>query len=192
MSIKKVLTSYLLLLVALTTPAWSADDLMTSYMVDQAHEWEQKDRPDRALDIWRNILRVSPNHPEALTKLGLANGQNSSIGKPDLSSKPQSPVKPQLHESNSPTRAIQPTKVVTPLAPSKPLLDKPSTPTPQNASVETISPPLPPHLPPSSPAMSMVQPHEASQKSPVVLPKLEKLKLKLSDSLDWDSTQRKQ
>jgi tetratricopeptide (TPR) repeat protein len=59
-----------LALGALAQPARSADDLIASAIVDQAREWQQKDRDDLAAELWRKLLRANPTHPEALVKLG--------------------------------------------------------------------------------------------------------------------------
>ncbi len=50
--------------------ARAGDDLMASELVDQAREWQQKDRDDIAAEVWRKLLRVNAKHPEALVKLG--------------------------------------------------------------------------------------------------------------------------
>jgi tetratricopeptide (TPR) repeat protein len=60
-----------LALGALAQPARSADDLIASAIVDQAREWQQKDRDDLAAQLWRKLLRANPTHPEALVKLGV-------------------------------------------------------------------------------------------------------------------------
>ncbi|HYF20400.1 MAG TPA: hypothetical protein VEA40_21225, partial [Ramlibacter sp.] len=59
------------LAAALALPAWAADDLRTAEMVDQARQWSRKGRDDLAAEIWRRLLIVVPNHPEALVSLGL-------------------------------------------------------------------------------------------------------------------------
>ncbi len=66
-----VLLMLALALGALPPAAWSADDLMASQWVEQAREWQRKDRDDLAAEIWRKLLRAEPKHPEALVKLGL-------------------------------------------------------------------------------------------------------------------------
>ena len=53
------------------SPAWAVEDLVSSQMVDQARTWSQKGRDDLASQVWRSLLLVEPNHPEALVKLGL-------------------------------------------------------------------------------------------------------------------------
>jgi tetratricopeptide (TPR) repeat protein len=57
------------LLLPLAQPAWPADDLVTSQLVDEARNWQQKDRDDLAADVLRKLLRINPGHPEALVRL---------------------------------------------------------------------------------------------------------------------------
>jgi tetratricopeptide (TPR) repeat protein len=67
-NIKKV--AWLLpLLLPLAQVAWSADDLVTSQLVDEARTWQQKDRDDLAADVLRKLLRINPGHPEAMVSL---------------------------------------------------------------------------------------------------------------------------
>jgi tetratricopeptide (TPR) repeat protein len=61
---------FTLALASLASPAWAADDLMSSQLVDEARQWQQKDRDDIAAGLWRKLLRANPKHPEALIKLG--------------------------------------------------------------------------------------------------------------------------
>lgn len=73
-----------LLAVALGTVAQSAisaDDLIASEMVDQAREWQQKDRGDLAAVIWRKLLVVNPDHPEALVQLGVIEARAGHLKK---------------------------------------------------------------------------------------------------------------
>lgn len=51
--------------------AWSADDVATRQLVDQARYWQQNSREDLAAGAWRKLLRADSNHPEALIRLGL-------------------------------------------------------------------------------------------------------------------------
>lgn len=67
----KAVVFFILTLGSLMRPAWSADDLMTSQLVDQARQWQQKDRDDIAAELWRKLLRADPGHGEALVELGL-------------------------------------------------------------------------------------------------------------------------
>ncbi|MDT8990054.1 hypothetical protein RQP54_04190 [Curvibacter sp. APW13] len=50
--------------------AWSADDLLTSQLVDEARAWQSKGRGDLAGNTWRRILITHPDHTEALANLG--------------------------------------------------------------------------------------------------------------------------
>lgn len=69
---KAALLAITLVVSALAQPVKAAtDDLIASEMVDQAREWQQKDRDDLAAEIWRKLLRANPKHPEALIKLGV-------------------------------------------------------------------------------------------------------------------------
>lgn len=62
----------LVLAIGLVVPlARAGDDLMASQLVDQAREWQQKDRDDIAAELWRKLLRADPKHPEALVQLGV-------------------------------------------------------------------------------------------------------------------------
>lgn len=67
----KAVVLFVLVLGSLVRPVWSADDLMTSQLVDQARQWQQKDRDDLAAEVWRKLLRTDPSHGEALVELGL-------------------------------------------------------------------------------------------------------------------------
>lgn len=67
----KAMVLFILALGSFVRPAWPADDLMTSQLVDQARQWQQKDRDDIAAEIWRKLLRTDPSHGEALVELGL-------------------------------------------------------------------------------------------------------------------------
>lgn len=58
-------------LLALHSLAFSADDLVTSQMVDEARMWQSKGRTDLASNIWRRILVTNPQHVEALANLGV-------------------------------------------------------------------------------------------------------------------------
>ena len=58
-------------LLALQSLAFSADDLVTSQMVDEARMWQSKGRTDLASNIWRRILVTNPQHVEALASLGV-------------------------------------------------------------------------------------------------------------------------
>lgn len=60
-----------LTLASFVSQASVADDLVSSQLVDEAREWQQKDRDDRAASVWRKLLRAVPQHPEALINLGL-------------------------------------------------------------------------------------------------------------------------
>lgn len=51
--------------------AWSADDVATRQLVDQARYWQQNAREDLAAGAWRKLLRADSSHPEALIRLGL-------------------------------------------------------------------------------------------------------------------------
>ncbi len=59
-----------MLLLAFHSLAFSADDLVTSQMVDEARLWQSKGRDDLASNVWRRILVTNPQHPEALINLG--------------------------------------------------------------------------------------------------------------------------
>lgn len=67
----KAVVLFILALGSLMRPVWPADDLMTSQLVDQARQWQQKNRDDLAAEIWRKLLRTDPIHGEALVELGL-------------------------------------------------------------------------------------------------------------------------
>lgn len=55
---------------ALPQSSWSADDLITSDLVDQAREWQRKEREDLAANLRRKVFRAEPKHAEALVRLG--------------------------------------------------------------------------------------------------------------------------
>lgn len=63
--------AWLIMLMPFAHPAWSADDLISSQLADEARAWQQKNRDDLAADLWRKLLRSDPNHPEALVRLGM-------------------------------------------------------------------------------------------------------------------------
>lgn len=62
---------WLLALGWATSAAWSADDVATRQLVDQARHWQQVSRDDLAAGAWQKLLRADANHPEALIRLGL-------------------------------------------------------------------------------------------------------------------------
>ena len=68
-----------LMLGVLPHASWSADDLMASQWVDQAREWQLKDRDDLAAELWRKLLRADPKHPEALVKLGVIEARAGNL-----------------------------------------------------------------------------------------------------------------
>ncbi|NCN96896.1 MAG: hypothetical protein GW928_05450 [Rhodoferax sp.] len=184
---------FLTFFVMLSVPAWSADDLMMSYMVDQAHEWEQKDRPDMALDLWRKILRHDPNHQEALMKLGLSKRQGASVQKSELPFKPAAPATPKANAAiRLPIKPKLPTVPVNVV--SSPVLITPKviTPPPSNqvtppeeTTVKNQAVPPTPHPSGVMPA----QPADQHNEKVGIHHKMERLKLKLSDSLILSSPQ---
>jgi tetratricopeptide (TPR) repeat protein len=48
----------------------AGDDLQSVQMVDQARQWQRKNRDDLAADVWRRLLLIDPKHAEAIVKLG--------------------------------------------------------------------------------------------------------------------------
>lgn len=68
-----------LALASFTAPAWAADDLMSSQLVDEARQWQEKDRDDLAAAVWRKLLRAVPNHPAALVNLGLIEARAGNL-----------------------------------------------------------------------------------------------------------------
>jgi len=74
----KKTTLLVLILGTFMQLAWAAEDLITSQLVDQARQWQYKDRDDLAADIWRSVLRADPEHGEALVKLGLIEARNNN------------------------------------------------------------------------------------------------------------------
>lgn len=65
----KILVLLVLALGSVVPLARAGDDLMASRLVDQAREWQQKNRDDIAAELWRKLLRADPTHPEALVQL---------------------------------------------------------------------------------------------------------------------------
>jgi len=62
----------LILVLGIGLPcAWSADDVGTRQLVEQARYWQQNGREDLAADGWRKLLRADASHPEGLVRLGL-------------------------------------------------------------------------------------------------------------------------
>ncbi len=184
----KLRTCMLALLVPLTMPVWSADDLMTGYFVDQAHEWEQKDRPDLALEIWQKILLGDPSHAEALRKLGRTTGKNNPARTSDLPPKPAIIKNRQAVESTPPP--VQPdttrpaAKVLSPkLVKAKTNVAAPAAPAMQvpEATIKQDPAPVPEG---ANVAVESDQPVTTPVVRAVVLPKLERLKLKPSDTLE--------
>lgn len=63
-----------LVLALAATPAVAADPPVTpelGRLVEKAHGWEARGRPDKAAEVWRKILRSRPDHPTALVELGV-------------------------------------------------------------------------------------------------------------------------
>lgn len=69
-----------LTLVMFAVPARAADDLYASQIVEQARQWQQKNRDDLAADVWRKLLLLDPRHPEALVKLGIIEAGAGKLG----------------------------------------------------------------------------------------------------------------
>ncbi len=57
------------LIGSLALPVWSADDLFSSELMDQAYQWQQKNRDDLAAELWQVLLRADPKHAKALINL---------------------------------------------------------------------------------------------------------------------------
>lgn len=57
----------------------AADDLYSSQIVDQARQWQQKNRDDQASSLWRKLLIFDPKHPEALIKLGIIQARAGNL-----------------------------------------------------------------------------------------------------------------
>jgi outer membrane biosynthesis protein TonB len=66
-------------LVGLAHSAGLVDDLIASELVDQARQWQQKNRDDLAAELWRKLLRANPKHPEALVKLGVIEARAGNL-----------------------------------------------------------------------------------------------------------------
>jgi cytochrome c-type biogenesis protein CcmH/NrfG len=72
--------AWLTLVFALLGQAVMADDdLMSSQMVDQARQWQHKNRSDLAAELWRKLLLTAPRHPEALVKLGTIEARAGNV-----------------------------------------------------------------------------------------------------------------
>ncbi len=189
----KLRTCMLALLAPLVMPVWSADDLMTQYFVDQAHEWEQKDRPDLALEIWQKVLLGTPNHPEALRKLRPTTGKNKPPPALDL---PPQPVVIKSRPAGEPKASTVQTQTTRPATKAlAPKLAKVKTeavaPAPVSTPTQTpdaTSKQTPVTMP--EPAIAADQPAHTAIPHPVVLPKLERLKLKPSDTLELSPAAR--
>lgn len=69
-----------LALVMLAIPSPAVDDLYASQIVEQARQWQQKNRDDLAAGIWRKLLISDPKHPEALVKLGIIEARAGNLG----------------------------------------------------------------------------------------------------------------
>jgi len=76
----KTLLGLMCTLVFASAPGWAADDLLTIQMVEEARQWQMKDRDDLAAEIWRKLLRANPKHPEALAKLAAIEGRAGNTG----------------------------------------------------------------------------------------------------------------
>ena len=46
-------------------------------LVEQGYYWQAKKNPDRALETWQKLLRLSPDHPDALYGIGLVQVQQN-------------------------------------------------------------------------------------------------------------------
>ncbi|WP_194723925.1 tetratricopeptide repeat protein [Noviherbaspirillum malthae] len=75
----KTLAWFIAATLPLTPAAWSADDLISHQMADEARMWQQKDRDDLAATIWRKLLSTQPLHPQALVQLGLIEAQSGDL-----------------------------------------------------------------------------------------------------------------
>lgn len=65
----------------LALPSRAADDLYTTQIVEQARQWQQKNRDDLAANLWLKVLVVEPKHPEALMSLGAIKARAAAADK---------------------------------------------------------------------------------------------------------------
>ena len=56
-------------ILAVTTPALANNELAIKTLLDQARYWQSKGRGDLAVDAWKKLLLIDPNHLDALTSL---------------------------------------------------------------------------------------------------------------------------
>lgn len=64
-----VLTALSSAVLALATPAYANNELAIKTLLDQARYWQSKGRGDLAVDAWKKLLLIDPNHLDALTNL---------------------------------------------------------------------------------------------------------------------------
>ena len=83
--------SLLALVIGLIPPVWASDDLLTAKLIDEAHHWQEKNRPDLAANAWRKLLLVVPDYAEALSALR-ANGAQLPLGRGGDRAKPPEPA----------------------------------------------------------------------------------------------------
>lgn len=124
-----------LALCSLTQPASATDDLMASQLVDQAREWQQKDRDDLAADLWRKVLRANPKHPEALVKLGFIEIRAGNLREAEalysLATRlPKPPTGLSQLSAALSTAKVKPGNAATPLPKPEPEPSKPAPPRP--------------------------------------------------------------
>ncbi len=95
------------LALGLVAPVWATDDLLTAKLIDEAHQWQQKNRYDLAANAWRKLLLAVPDHPEALSQLRIMGVQppakrSSTLPKP-LAPAPTSTI---TADTNSRTKVV--------------------------------------------------------------------------------------
>ena len=192
----------MLALGALTQPSWSADDLMASQLVDQAREWQQKDRDDLAAELWRKLLRANPKHPEALVKLGAIEARAGNLKEAEeLHKRAAGLAKPPagLNQLSLAVGAAKgrPAHLVPALAksePSKPVPRKPAPPNPVEPAAKTtpdkrVAPKLDAPSPVASEqktqTLASTPPKADVSEKPAHKAEADTLNLKFSNSMDW-------
>lgn len=102
-------------LIMVSPVAWSADDLMSRQMVDQAREWSHKGRDDLAAPVWRRVLIVEPAHPEALVKLGLIEARAGNLQEAQLLHQRASRLNPAPKGLKALSQALSPAQEILPV-----------------------------------------------------------------------------
>lgn len=132
-------------LLSASVPGWAADDLLTIQLIEEARQWQDKERDDLAAELWRKLLRTNPKHQEALVKLagiearaGNLKESEALLSRVGAVPKPVAPVKAlsaKAPPDKPPTTTLGELDV---MVREKPVAPKPTAPNPSEPTLEPL------------------------------------------------------